>query len=947
MADSHLVRSENHNAVNNGCQDTIVTFRERSKGCYVTRLKAVALVLTALGALLLVALLAAFFGRVWWCPEDNGNQDKVVNDGIVASTPSSDQNLPISDKIRLPYSLIPHRYQVDLVVNLTGFSFSGSVRIDLHVDKSTPFIIFHRHEKLNVSDASVSVTDSDTLEEREIRSTFRVPRNQQYVVELSEPLKKGKDYSLHVGAFDGHLTTDMRGLYLSSYKTASGKVRYLAASQLQSTDARKVFPCFDEPHFKATFTVSITHQDDYRALGNMPVIRSQILRNGWIKTSFRESPVMSTYLLAFVVSDFKYREAFMDNLQIRIWAQPDMINQTEFSLDYAVKTYRFFTDYFGVKEVVPKTDHVAVPDFGGGAMENWGLVIYRETSLLVDPQASSSGDMYLVTLIVAHEIAHTWFGNMVTMKWWEDLWLNEGFASTLMFFAMDHSYPDWKVFAIMVAEDIFPVMVSDSLEASHPVSTPVDHPDDIMQSFDLISYNKGMAILRMLKGFLGWNQFRKGLQNYVKRYKFRNAEMRELWETFTETVNGSYDVGKIMDTWTIQMGYPVVSVIDEGNRYLLQQDRFMLNSQALVNESETPFNYKWYVPFTYITQERRNDVKIEWMAMGSAWINKDNDGWLLGNVNYQGFYRVNYQESMWAKLTKQLRDDHTLISQSNRAGLIDDALNLARAGLLDYNVALNVTTYLDQEESYVPWRAFNANMDVISGLLTTTETYGMLERYLKKLVAPVFRRIGVSVTGSLPKKYLRRIILDVACRAGVKEAVEYAHAMFRDWMVNGTRLPADYALTIYSVGIREGGEEEWNFLWKKSVETNVPTEKSTMLEALAQSRHLWILWRYVNWVFDQRMIDMQDVRLLFGFLEKNPVGRMVSRQFVSEHWEEFIRRFEYDWFSLREIIPHFTAYISSTNELEELERLYKAHPPNTAVKAAASSLALIRWGIEL
>lgn len=225
MADSHLVRSENHNAVNNGCQDTIVTFRERSKGCYVTRLKAVALVLTALGALLLVALLAAFFGRVWWCPEDNGIQDKVVNDGIVASTPSSDQTLPISDKIRLPYSLIPHRYQVDLVVNLTGFSFSGAVRIDLHVDKSTAYIIFHRHEKLNVSDASVAVIDSDTLEKRKIRSIFRVPHNQQYVVELTEPLKTGRDYSLHVGAFDGHLTTDLRGLYLSSYKTGSGKVR--------------------------------------------------------------------------------------------------------------------------------------------------------------------------------------------------------------------------------------------------------------------------------------------------------------------------------------------------------------------------------------------------------------------------------------------------------------------------------------------------------------------------------------------------------------------------------------------------------------------------------------------------------------------------------------------------------------------------------------------------
>ncbi|XP_062584013.1 glutamyl aminopeptidase-like, partial [Saccostrea cucullata] len=232
---------------------------------------------------------------------------------------------------------------------------------------------------------------------------------------------------------------------------------------------------------------------------------------------------------------------------------------------------------------------VAVPDFSGGAMENWGLVLYRETALLYEQGVSSSENKLMVTLIIAHEIAHTWFGNMVTMKWWDDLWLNEGFASLLMYFAMDAIYPDWNVFTLsVVAKEVFPVMVKDAMTTSHPVSTPIDTPDDIAESFDSISYSKGMAILRMLMGFVGWEDFQKGLRLYVNRFKFRNAKMDELWDTFSEAVDYRYDIKSTMNTWTRQMGFPVITMQTEGDSYNLTQERFLyLDNMADSNTSQS------------------------------------------------------------------------------------------------------------------------------------------------------------------------------------------------------------------------------------------------------------------------------------------------------------------------------------------------------------------------
>nr|KAG5685327.1 hypothetical protein BaRGS_018258 [Batillaria attramentaria] len=346
-------------------------------------------------------------------------------------------------------------------------------------------------------------------------------------------------------------------------------------------------------------------------------------------------------------------------------------------------------------------------------MENWGLVIYRETALLYDPLVSSSSNKYMVTLIVAHEIAHTWFGNMATMRWWDDLWLNEGFASILMYIAMDHVYPEWNVFAIQVVEDIFPVMVKDALITSHPVSTEIKDPTDIQQSFDSISYNKA--------------------------------------------VNGTFVIGRIMDTWTRQMGYPMVHVVDRGGYYELHQSRFLLHDNGTqYNASETPYGY------------------------------------------------------------------------------------------------------------------------------------------------------------------LRRVILSIACDVGVTHAVETAKRLFKNWMEVGQSHPADLSLPVYSVGVREGGVEEWDFVWNKSQSTKVASERDMMMEALAQTQKSFLLWRYIQWIFDSDKIKMQDVRVVISYFTKTPLARMVSLQFLMSRWDEMNRRFGEDAFVMREVIQEVTTYVNTEFQLHQV-----------------------------
>ncbi|KAL3884568.1 hypothetical protein ACJMK2_024701 [Sinanodonta woodiana] len=821
LAMEHSNSSSNVNQCNHvHMKETVVTLHSTSKSCVFTRIQVTLFAVSFLLTIALVVLLLIFLGGqrnninsipTCRCTEDKqeGNLtyqvDMTATISTVSAFQSSDAPVP---GIRLPRNLEPLHYDLELNVNLVKGRYTGYVRVLINILTPTRYIVFHSSDFLVITKNSITVTLNKNNSQVEIVQHHWISESQFYILEVKSELLSGSNYTVDIKHFGGFIMPDLKGIYISSYKTNDGET-------------------------------------------------------------------------------------------------------------------------------------------SAGAMENWGLVIYRETALLYDPNVSSSSNKYTVTFIVAHEVAHTWFGNMVTMKWWDDLWLNEGFANVLMYIAMDDILHDWKVFSIQVVEDMFPVMLKDALETSHPISTPINHPDDIAQYFDHISYNKGMAVLRMLGEFLGWNVFREGLKMYITKYKFKNAEMSELWQTFTEATNSTIDVGEIMDTWTRQMGYPVVSVREEGDQYILEQSRFLLDpNSSETDNSDSPYGYKWHVPVTYVLQENPDEKYLAWLHLGQATIPKLSDGWLLGNVDYVGFFKVNYEVEMWQKLAEQLNTNHLAFRESNRAGLIGDSFNFARASILDYSVALNLSTYLHNETSYVPWKAFVDATDFIRGMLTKQSAYILLEKYIRQLVAPVFESIGTNDTGSLPQRYLRRVLLRIGCEVGVQEAIDYATSMFQRWMKNGTRMPSDYSKIIYSVGIREGNVEEWDHVWNKSQSTNVAAERDMMLDALAQTQKPWLLWRYADWLFDSNKIKRQDVRLVMSYFSQTPLGRMIALHFLMNRWDELNKQFGRDTFLLREVIAEVTQFVNSEFELKQLETLFREKPPKIARKETENALALIRANIK-
>lgn len=790
---------------------------------------------------------------------------------------------------RLPDFIQPVHYDLEVKVLMEEDRYTGVVSISVNLSKDTRDLWLHIRE--------TRITKLPELrrpsgEQVPIRRCFEYKKQEYVVIQAEEDLAATSGDSVYrlTIEFEGWLNGSLVGFYRTTY-TEDGQTKSIAATDHEPTDARKSFPCFDEPNKKATYNISLIHPKEYSALSNMPVEKEETVDNDWKKTTFMKSVPMSTYLVCFAVHQFtSIQRTSRSGKPLTVYVQPKQKQTAEYAANITKAVFDFFEDYFAMEYSLPKLDKIAIPDFGTGAMENWGLVTYRETNLLYDPLLSASSNQQRVASVVAHELVHQWFGNIVTMDWWDDLWLNEGFASFFEFLGVNHAEADWQMLSQVLLEDVLPVQEDDSLMSSHPVVVTVSTPAEITSVFDGISYSKGASILRMLQDWITPEKFQKGCQIYLENFKFKNAKTSDFWDSLEKASN--QPVKEVMDTWTSQMGYPVVTVSGKQN---ITQKRFLLDNKADPSQPPSALGYTWNIPIKW-TENGNSNTTVYYRSNKEGITlnaNLSGDGFLKINPDHIGFYRVNYEEETWDWIAETLSSNHTNFSSADRSSFIDDAFALARAQLLDYKTALNLTRYLKSEEDFLPWeRVISAVSYIISMFEDDRELYPLIETYFRSQVKPIADSLGWQDTGSHITKLLRASVLGFACKMGDGEALGNASQLFEAWLKGSESVPVNLRLLVYRYGMQNSGNEAaWNYTLEQYQKTSLAQEKEKLLYGLASVKDVTLLARYLEMLKDPNIIKTQDVFTVIRYISYNSYGKSMAWNWIQLNWDYLVNRF--------------------------------------------------------
>ncbi|XP_048529969.1 aminopeptidase M1-C-like isoform X1 [Triticum urartu] len=799
--------------------------------------------------------------------------------GAPAAGGSADQ---FRGKARLPSFAAPRRYELFLRPDLVACTFSGSVAISVAVSAPTRFLVLNALD-LSVNRASIRFQALEPTEVVFFKDDGLLVLGFAKQLPLGEGLLKMD--------FNGTLNDQMRGFYRSKYQY-KGKERNMAVTQFESVDARRCFPCWDEPAFKAKFKLTLEVPSELVALSNMPVANATFA--GPIKTvRYQESPPMSTYLVAIVVGLFEYVEGMTTKgTRVRVYTQIGKSNQGKFALDVGVKSLNLYKDYFDTPYPLPKLDMIAIPDFAAGAMENYGLVTYREVALLFDDKSSSASSKQSVAITVAHELAHQWFGNLVTMEWWTHLWLNEGFATWMSHLAVDSFFPQWNIWTQFL-DSTTTALRLDSLEASHPIEVEIHHASEVDQIFDAISYDKGASVIRMLQSYLGAERFQKAMASYMKKYAYSNAKTEDLWAVLEKETGEP--VKDLMTTWTKQKGYPVINAKIKGNDIEIEQAQFLLDGSS--------GSGMWIVPITsgcgaYDTQKKfLLKLKRDKLVTGSQCGDRKKGGnfWTKLNINGTGFYRVKYDDELAAALQNALETKK--LSLMDKIGIVDDlyALSIARqqtfASLLrllygyrgeaDYSVLSHINT--------VTASIAKVSADAIPALA------GDIKQLLIKILLSPEEKLGWD-----PKKgeshldvMLRPLLLTALVQLGhgktINEGVRRFNIFTRDRSTSllppDTRKAAYLSVMQNVSSSNRSGYDALRKIYKESAEGE---ERLQVLGILSSCRDKSIVLESLNLIFTNEVRNQDASMLLRGI---QPEAREISWNWLKENWERISRTF--------------------------------------------------------
>jgi puromycin-sensitive aminopeptidase len=845
----------------------------------------------------------------------------------------------------LPTEVQPVKYQITLSPNLTDFTFAGEETIEIKVKQPTSHIVFNAAE-LEIQEAYL------------LRDGQRIPAQavaldadaETATLTFATPLPTGT-MQLFL-RFTGILNDKLRGFYRSEYSLPDGTKRGMATTQFEAPDARRAFPCWDEPAHKAKFEISLSIPTHLTAISNMPIVSETPQGAGTKSVRFAESPIMSTYLLAIMVGEFECVEAQAEGTLVRVWTTPGKKEQGRFALDVSCRLLSFYNDYFGIPYPLPKLDLIAIPDFAAGAMENWGAITYREVALLVDPAHSSAATKQRVAIIIAHEIAHMWFGNLVTMEWWNDLWLNEGFASWIEYKAVDHLFPEWDMWTQFIFADTGPAMSLDGLRNTHPIEAEVKTPHDINELFDAISYSKGAAIIRMLEQFLGEETFRRGLVRYLLAHAYANARTEDLWAALAH-VSGK-PVKDIMDTWTKQPGYPVVEVhhqdlSDEPPALALAQRRFLYDYDPEHDEpdpslwripvaikSETVRSAEVGAPFFAMLEERQGCVPLPERTSS-----RGASPWIIVNAGRTGFFRVNYSAEMWERSRPAIETQ--ALPTAERLSLESDAFALMRAGYLPATQFLSLASAYTQEREYPVWSDLVGSFGWVSSALAGVPFEAQLKTFARHLLRPIVAHLGwePQANESHLNALLRGIVLHEIGHYDEAPVIAEARARFERYMRDPQAVHPDLRSTVLNLAAYGGDRSTYEALREAEQRATLQEEKLRALGALAHFQQQDLLRDALELSLSPVVRSQDTIRVVAG-VAANPHGRDLAWEFVKANWAEFDRRYGGGGFLLMRLIESVTSSFATPQREREVAEFFKDHPAPSAARTIQQCLERIR-----
>jgi len=826
---------------------------------------------------------------------------------------------------RLFADFVPKHYDLVLDPDPVTLKVIGSVKITGHkTSRPSQRLTFHQN---GVKVVSASITRHDKKGDQNFEVTRINHQRTLHEVRLhTENMLYPGSYTIEM-TFESQVSSGMQGIYYSDYHDGEVQKR-VVSTQLESHFARQAFPCIDEPEAKATFALELLSPPAQAVLGNMP-IKSQHEQDGKLHTLFETSPKMSTYLLAFVYGDLHCKEAKSKNgVDVRVWAtkvhQPESL---DFALDAAVRGLDFFEEYYHTPYPLPKLDHVAIPDFSSAGMENWGIITYREFALIADPISTSQSSKEIIAEVILHEISHQWFGDLVTMRWWDDLWLNESFANVMAFVAEDALYPKWQIWNTYIAGDGLAALRRDSIAGVQAIKTDVHTPAEISSIFDpSIVYAKGGRLINMLMQYLGQESFRKGLQKYFAKHAYGNTTGQDLWEALS---NGT-DVPKLMNPWLERSGYPVIEVIQNGASLSLTQSHF------LMDPSKADLERIWPVPLL-----SDSPALPHLMETAHVQLELPNEQFIRLNNGATGHYLVHYVNPEHAEaIAEQVAKKQ--LSPAERLALLNDSIMLARAGKQSVSATLQLLEHYAKEDAEPVWNIIALVLADLRRFVDIDESLEESQRaFVRGLLTEQAERLGweEKPNESSEDAKLRALIIGMGVYAKQPAILGKALDLFAAYKKDSSVVTSELRGVVLGAAVREQAHGAFNYLLALEEKTSDVALKLDLMDALTATKEPGQVIQLLNRLQDGSKVRQHDVDRWLAYLLRNRYTRTLAWEWLQANWGWIAKTFADD-----NSFDYFPRYAANAFNTPQLLEEYKAFfGPLTKITALQRSIEL---GIE-